>query len=67
MKHRLINYGRSKAVQIGANLGVLEQWVVQMGLPHGVQKHLDPVRDLLSWLQVRYHYLNEVVPPERTF
>ena len=42
----------SKAVQINMNLSVLEEWVGQMGLPRGVQSHLTPVRDLLSWLQV---------------
>jgi hypothetical protein len=35
------------------NLGALEEWVGQMGLPHGVQSHFNPVRDLLNWLQVR--------------
>lgn len=43
---------RSRAVQIGMNLSVLEEWVGKMGLPHGVQSHLIPVRDLINWLQV---------------
>ncbi|THV07697.1 hypothetical protein K435DRAFT_825490 [Dendrothele bispora CBS 962.96] len=42
---------RSRAVQIGMNLGALEEWVGQMGLPRGVQSHFAPVRDLLNWLQ----------------
>ncbi|KAF5375121.1 hypothetical protein D9758_000363 [Tetrapyrgos nigripes] len=42
---------RSRAVQIGMNLSVLEEWVGQMGLPRGVQSHFAPVRDLLNWLQ----------------
>ncbi|KAL0071916.1 hypothetical protein AAF712_000839 [Marasmius tenuissimus] len=42
---------RSRAVQIGINLSVLEEWVVQMGLPKGVQSHFAPVRELLHWLQ----------------
>jgi hypothetical protein len=35
------------------NLGALEEWVGQMGLPRGVQSHFNPVRDLVNWLQVR--------------
>ncbi|KAJ7706266.1 DIL domain-containing protein [Mycena rosella] len=42
---------RSRAVQIGMNLSALEEWVVQMGLPRGVQSHFNPVRDLVNWLQ----------------
>ncbi|KAK0208095.1 DIL domain-containing protein [Desarmillaria ectypa] len=42
---------RSKAVQIGMNLGSIEEWVGQMGLPRGVQTHFTPVRELLNWLQ----------------
>ncbi|KAJ3857850.1 DIL domain-containing protein [Lentinula lateritia] len=42
---------RSRAVQISMNLGVVEEWVGQMGLPRGVQSHFSPVRDLLNWLQ----------------
>jgi hypothetical protein len=33
------------------NLGALEEWVGQMGLPRGVQSHFNPVRDLVNWLQ----------------
>jgi hypothetical protein len=44
---------RSKAVQIGMNLIVLEEWVEDMGLPRGIASHLTPVKDLLHWLQVR--------------
>jgi hypothetical protein len=42
----------SRAVQIGMNLSVLEEWVGKMALPRGVQSHFAPVRDLLNWLQV---------------
>ncbi|KAG1881575.1 DIL domain-containing protein [Suillus tomentosus] len=42
---------RSKAVQIGMNLVVLEEWIEDMGLPRGIASHLSPVRDLLNWLQ----------------
>ncbi|KAJ6575026.1 DIL domain-containing protein [Mycena capillaripes] len=42
---------RSRAMQIGMNLGTLEEWVGQMGLPRGVQSHFNPVRDLVNWLQ----------------
>lgn len=42
----------SRAIQIGMNLSVLEEWVGSMGLPRGVQSHFLPVRDLLNWLQV---------------
>jgi len=44
---------RSKAIQIGMNLVVLEEWVEDMGLPRGIVSHLTPVKDLLHWLQVR--------------
>jgi hypothetical protein len=43
---------RSKAVQIGMNLVVLEEWVEDMGLPRGIVSHLTPVKDLLHWLRV---------------
>ncbi|KAI0307888.1 DIL domain-containing protein [Multifurca ochricompacta] len=42
---------RSRAVQIGMNLGALEEWVEMANLPRGVLSHLAPVRDLLNWLQ----------------
>ncbi|KAJ6509454.1 DIL domain-containing protein [Mycena vitilis] len=42
---------RSRAVQIGMNLGALEEWVGQVGLPRGVQSHFNPARDLVNWLQ----------------
>ncbi|KAI0320337.1 DIL domain-containing protein, partial [Amylostereum chailletii] len=42
---------RSRAVQIGMNLGALEEWVESANLPRGVISHLAPVRDLLNWLQ----------------
>ncbi|KIK05502.1 hypothetical protein K443DRAFT_675060 [Laccaria amethystina LaAM-08-1] len=42
---------RSRAVQISANLAVLEEWIEEMGIPPGVQVHFSPVRDLLNWLQ----------------
>lgn len=44
---------RSRAVQISRNLSELEEWIMQVGLPKGVQSHFVPVRDLLNWLQVR--------------
>ncbi|KAM6498026.1 DIL domain containing protein [Amanita muscaria] len=42
---------RSRAVQIGLNVSMLEDWIDEMGLPPGVQSHLTPVRHLLTWLQ----------------
>ncbi|TFY83995.1 hypothetical protein EWM64_g5 [Hericium alpestre] len=42
---------RSRAVQIGMNLGALEEWVEVVNLPRGVISHIAPVRDLLNWLQ----------------
>ena len=43
---------RSRAIQVGLNLSVLEEWIDDMGLPRGIVSHLSPVRDLLMWLQV---------------
>ena len=34
------------------NLSVVEEWVVNSGLPRGVESHFTPVRELLHWLQV---------------
>ena len=48
--------GRSRAIQIGMNLSVLEEWVVNSGLPHGVEGHFAPVRELVHWLQVGVGY-----------
>ncbi|KAG9051555.1 hypothetical protein FS837_004065 [Tulasnella sp. UAMH 9824] len=42
---------RSRAMQVGMNVGVLEEWVARIGLPRGVSSHFTPVRQLLSWLQ----------------
>ncbi|KAF9040523.1 DIL domain-containing protein [Panaeolus papilionaceus] len=42
---------RSRAVQIGMNLTVIEDWIQEMQIPIGIQLHLLPVKDLLSWLQ----------------
>ncbi|KZV77519.1 hypothetical protein PENSPDRAFT_3851 [Peniophora sp. CONT] len=42
---------RSRAVQIGMNIGALEEWAARANLPRGVVQHLAPVRDLLNWLQ----------------
>ncbi|KAI0068436.1 hypothetical protein BV25DRAFT_1875981 [Artomyces pyxidatus] len=42
---------RSRAIQIGMNISVLEEWVEAVNLPRGVISHLAPVRDLLNWLQ----------------
>jgi hypothetical protein len=47
---------RSRAIQVGLNVSVLEDWIDRMGLPQGVQSHFSPVRDLLTWLQVRVHH-----------
>jgi hypothetical protein len=48
----LINICSSKAVQISMNLGAIEEWIGEMGLPRGVASHFAPVRALLVWLQV---------------
>ncbi|KAG8931066.1 hypothetical protein FRC01_001883 [Tulasnella sp. 417] len=42
---------RSRAMQVGMNVGVLEEWVARIGLPRGISSHFTPVRQLLSWLQ----------------
>ncbi|KAN0100548.1 DIL domain containing protein [Tylopilus felleus] len=42
---------RSRAIQVGLNLTVLEEWIDDMGLPRGIVSHFSPVRDLLMWLQ----------------
>ncbi|KAH7910885.1 DIL domain-containing protein [Hygrophoropsis aurantiaca] len=42
---------RSKAVQIGANLSMLEEWIEHMNLPLGIATHFLAVHDLLNWLQ----------------
>ncbi|KAF8898830.1 DIL domain-containing protein [Infundibulicybe gibba] len=42
---------RSRAVQIGANIAALENWIDESGLPPGIQSHFQPVRNLLNWLQ----------------
>ncbi|KAK2461987.1 hypothetical protein APHAL10511_006450 [Amanita phalloides] len=42
---------RSRAIQVGLNVTVLEDWINQMGLPQGVQSHFAPVHDVLNWLQ----------------
>ncbi|KAI0756736.1 DIL domain-containing protein [Daedaleopsis nitida] len=42
---------RSRAVQIGMNLGVIEEWIGTMELPKNVGSHFAPVHDLLNWLQ----------------
>lgn len=44
---------RSRAIQVGMNLSVLEEWIETVNLPRGIMSHLAPVRDLLNWLQVR--------------
>ena len=54
----LTSTSRSRALQISMNLTVIEEWIEEMGLPAGVQVHLAPVRDLLNWLQVRWHALS---------
>ncbi|KAG8858754.1 hypothetical protein FRB96_004891 [Tulasnella sp. 330] len=42
---------RSRAIQIGMNVGLMEEWVAQIGLPKGVTSHFAGVRQLLTWLQ----------------
>ncbi|TFK92779.1 hypothetical protein K466DRAFT_539135 [Polyporus arcularius HHB13444] len=42
---------RSRAVQISANLGVIEEWIGSMELPKNIGSHFAPVHDLLMWLQ----------------
>jgi DIL domain len=46
---------RSRALHIGLNLGVLEEWIsgtVGVGLPREVGGHFKVVRELVGWLQV---------------
>ncbi len=43
---------RSRAIQIGLNISVLEEWTGSIGLPSGVCSHFQSVRELLTWLQV---------------
>ncbi|THH09469.1 hypothetical protein EW145_g1987 [Phellinidium pouzarii] len=42
---------RSRALQMGMNLSVLEEWIGDVGLPRGVESHFGPTRELLLWLQ----------------
>ncbi|PVF94843.1 hypothetical protein CPB86DRAFT_808363 [Serendipita vermifera] len=45
---------RSRAIQIGLNLGVLEEWVrggTGVGLPREVGGHFQVVKELITWLQ----------------
>lgn len=44
---------RSRALQIGMNLSVLEEWIRDTGLPRAVESHFTPVREMVHWLQVR--------------
>ena len=44
---------RSRAIQIGLNLGILEEWIEDAALPAGILNHLAPTRELLIWLQVQ--------------
>ena len=46
------DHSSSRAIQVGLNLSVLEEWIDDMGLPRGILSHFSPVRDLLMWLQV---------------
>lgn len=57
--HSLYFVIRSRSIQIGMNLAVLEEWIEQTGLPPGVRMHFRPVRDLLHWLQVLLLFLCE--------
>ena len=43
---------RARATQIHLNLSFIEEWVLEAGLPRGVAMHFQPVRELLTWLQV---------------
>jgi len=46
---------RSRALHIGLNLGIIEEWVcgpVGVGLPREVGGHFRVVRELVTWLQV---------------
>lgn len=43
---------RSKAMQIGMNISVMEEWVTSVGLPASVSSHFQTLRELLIWLQV---------------
>ena len=51
---------RSRALQIGMNLSMLEEWISDIGLPHGVVSHFTPVKELLLWLQVRCCTINSI-------
>ncbi|EJD03989.1 uncharacterized protein FOMMEDRAFT_83167 [Fomitiporia mediterranea MF3/22] len=42
---------RSRALQIGMNLSIVEEWLSDVGLPRSVASHFNPVRELLLWLQ----------------
>ncbi|KLO14496.1 hypothetical protein SCHPADRAFT_872681 [Schizopora paradoxa] len=42
---------RSRALQVAMNLGAVEEWIGDAGLPRGVESHFGPVRELLLWLQ----------------
>ncbi|KZT44540.1 hypothetical protein SISSUDRAFT_1056879 [Sistotremastrum suecicum HHB10207 ss-3] len=42
---------RSRAIQIGMNIGVIEEWVGTVELPKGIESHFSPVKELLHWLQ----------------
>jgi hypothetical protein len=59
---------RSRALQIGLNLGVLEEWIrggTGVGLPREVGSHFQIVKELVTWLQVgcdRLRYLESVQP-----
>lgn len=43
---------RSRAMQIGMNVSILEEWVTSVGLPASVSSHFQTLRELLIWLQV---------------
>lgn len=48
---------RSRALHIGLNLGVIEEWIsgsVGVGLPREVGGHFKVVRELIGWLQVSF-------------
>jgi hypothetical protein len=59
---------RSRALHIGLNLGILEEWVsgaIGVGLPREVGGHFRIVRELVGWLQVR-RFLLFCLPVDKT-
>ncbi|KAF8319361.1 hypothetical protein DL93DRAFT_2132412 [Clavulina sp. PMI_390] len=42
---------RSRAMQIGMNISVMEEWITNAGLPASASTHFQTLRELLIWLQ----------------